>query len=377
MYYTPTGYKPDREVPVSEGTRRITEVGGPTFKPDHDRTYRSADLRDRYAKAMTFAEFVRRAHQHPELWRNMTDRARAPIDLVERARRLAEPRRLLVLLEDWCGDAVNTIPVLAAFADAAPALELRVLARDENLDLMDAHLSPTGARAIPVVIVLDENFAELGWWGSRPAELQAWVSSPEAQAMDPAARYRQVRRWYARDHGRSALTEILELLERTTPPDQTPGGGTPNMTAPTIAADSAAQLPPGIKVTPLVEKDLAEVPHRYVQSLVVELEPGVTEPRHVHGGDEFLYLLGGDGAVEIDGGVSLLPVGSVTHVAAGRTKALRNTSASAPLRVLAFLVLDRNKPSFQLAESAHSEGVDQSAEEAGAPSGAVEKFDGA
>jgi len=358
---------------MSQGTLRITEVGGPTFKPEHDRSYTSADLRDRYAKAMTFAEFVSRAQQHPELWRNMTARARAPIDLVERARRLAHPRRLLVLLEDWCGDAVNTIPVLAALVEEVPMLGLRVLARDQNLDVMDAHLSPTGARAIPVVIVLDENFAELGWWGSRPAELQAWVSSPEAQAMDAAARYRQVRRWYARDHGRSALTEILGLLERTTPSNKTSDEGTRT----TSTAPGGAQLPPGIKVTPLVEKDLAEGPHWYVQSLAVELEPGVTEPRHVHGGDEFLYLLSGDGAVEVDGVVSLLTVGSVTHVAAGRTKALRNTNASAPLRVLAFLVLDRNKPSFQLAESAHSKDANQDAANARPPFGAVKKFDGA
>jgi hypothetical protein len=34
----------------------------------------------------------------------------------------------------------------------------------------------------------------------------------------------------------------------------------------------------------------------------------------------------------------------------GRTKALRNASGSTPLRVLAFLVLDRDKPGFQPTE---------------------------
>ena len=42
-----------------------------------------------------------------------------------------------------------------------------------------------------------------------------------------------------------------------------------------------------------------------------------------------------------------LEKGKVTHVAMGQTKALRTTSNSAPLRVLAFLAPDRNKPSFQ------------------------------
>lgn len=201
---------------------RIGEPEVREFGPGSDQSSRSADLRARYAKALPFAEFVDRAQQHPELWQKMSSLAQLPTDLIDRARALAAPRRLLVLLEDWCGDAVNTIPMLAALVKAAPKLELKVLARDQNLDIMDAHLSPTGARAIPVVIVLDEKFTELGWWGSRPAELQQWVMSPEARAMDPAVRYRQVRRWYARDRGRAALTEIIELLERTTPPKQTP-----------------------------------------------------------------------------------------------------------------------------------------------------------
>jgi hypothetical protein len=53
-----------------------------------------------------------------------------------------------VLSEDWCGDAVNSVPYLARLAELAPNLDLRVLARDENPDLMDAHLT-RGSRSIP------------------------------------------------------------------------------------------------------------------------------------------------------------------------------------------------------------------------------------
>jgi hypothetical protein len=74
-----------------------------------------------------------------------------------------------------------------------------------------------------------------------------------------------------------------------------------------------------------------------------------------------LYLLSGDGSVEVDGVVSALTAETVTHVAAGQTKALRNVNGSAPLRVLAFLVLDRDKPSFQLAESARPDDARQKA----------------
>ena len=70
--------------------------------------------------------------------------------------------RILVLSEDWCGDAVNTLPLVARMAEAAPNIELRVIGRDDNPDLMDSHM--TGAsRSIPVVIVYDGDFNELAW----------------------------------------------------------------------------------------------------------------------------------------------------------------------------------------------------------------------
>jgi hypothetical protein len=173
--------------------------------------------RERYDAGLTMEAFVAGARTNADLWRSIYRRAQAPEEMVARAAELPVRRHLLVLLEDWCGDAVNTVPALARLAEAAPQLDLRVLSRDQNPDLMDAHLTGT-SRSIPVVIVLDESYAELGWWGPRPAELQAWVASSEAQRLSKEARYREVRRWYARDRGRTTLGEILDLLERTAVP---------------------------------------------------------------------------------------------------------------------------------------------------------------
>ena len=106
---------------------------------------------------------------------------------------------------------MNAVPYLARRAELAPNLDLRVLPRDQNLDLMDAHLTG-GARSIPVVLVYDDAFAEHGWWGPRPSELQAWVMGP-GQALEKEARYKEVRTWYARDRGRSTLGEFVALLE--------------------------------------------------------------------------------------------------------------------------------------------------------------------
>ena len=168
--------------------------------------------RERYEGGATIEQFIAGAESNQDLWRSVYARASVPAELAERARQLPA-RHLLVLAEDWCGDAVNSVPVLARLAEAVPGLDLRILGRDANPDLMDPHLTD-GARAIPVVMVMDEDFRELGWWGSRPDPLQAWVRT-EGQALDRSDRYREVRRWYARDRGRTTLDEVVGLMDQT------------------------------------------------------------------------------------------------------------------------------------------------------------------
>ena len=170
-----------------------------------------ADLRARYAAAPTFDAYVETTIENAQLWRDAARLARVADDAAARAAALPGRWHLLVLSEDWCGDAVNSVPFIARLADSAPGLDLRVLGRDANPDLMDAHLTGA-ARSIPVVIAYDDDFVERGWWGPRPAALQTWVMG-EGQALDKSSRYKHVRTWYARDRGRTTVDEVLQLLE--------------------------------------------------------------------------------------------------------------------------------------------------------------------
>jgi thiol-disulfide isomerase/thioredoxin len=170
-------------------------------------------MRDRYEGAQTFAEFLSGVQKHEDFWRSLARRARVPAEILDRARALPDRWHLLVLLEDWCGDAFNTIPYLSALAEAVPNLGLRVLGRDANPDLMDAHLT-NGSRSIPVVMVLDHEYHEVGWWGPRPRELQEWVLERGLQ-LPAEERYAEVRRWYAQDGGRTSLDEVVSLIEES------------------------------------------------------------------------------------------------------------------------------------------------------------------
>lgn len=165
------------------------------------------DFRRLWDKALTFDAFVKACKaEHCGLWQGIYQLARVPdwaLDAVSPAAR----RKLLVIAEDWCGDASNTVPIIAKLADAAPGLELRVVLRDENPEVMDQYLT-NGSRSIPIVVALDDDFTELGHWGPRPTELQAWVMANRG-TMAKAELYPQVRKWYARDRGETTIREVL------------------------------------------------------------------------------------------------------------------------------------------------------------------------
>jgi hypothetical protein len=169
---------------------------------------RSAD----WARGVPFEAFLPTAQQNAELWAGVWRRAAVPAEYVARVAAVPGRWKLLVLSADWCGDAVNLVPVLARLAEAAPNLALRLLDRDDHLALMDEHLTGGTARAIPAVILLDADGVERAWWAPRPGPLQAWVKT-EGQAFEKGERYRHVRRWYALDRGRTLLEEVAALLE--------------------------------------------------------------------------------------------------------------------------------------------------------------------
>ena len=168
-------------------------------------------LRERYCSAQTFDAFLSGVETNRDLWHAIARRASVPDELIGRVEATGQRWHLLVLAEDWCGDAVNVLPFIAKLADGTANLDLRVLGRDANPDLMDGHLTGQ-SRSVPVVILLDATFTERGWWGPRPRELQEWVLG-SGNSMPKADRYRDIRRWYVQDHGIVVLNEIVAVIE--------------------------------------------------------------------------------------------------------------------------------------------------------------------
>lgn len=166
------------------------------------------DFEEIWTRALTVREFLEKAKEpYRSLWEGIYRNARAP-EWSATAVPAGTTLRMIMLAEDWCMDTNNTAPFLARFAEAVPGVSLRFLLRDENPEVMDRYLY-NGSRSIPVVIILDEGCRELGHWGPRPAELQAWVKENK-DTVTKEERLLHTRKWYARDKGETTIREVLQ-----------------------------------------------------------------------------------------------------------------------------------------------------------------------
>jgi hypothetical protein len=120
----------------------------------------------------------------------------------------------LVLTEGWCGDAAQTVPIMAKMAGESLNIELKLIFRDENLDIMDEFLTD-GGRSIPKLIVLNKETLEvLENWGPRPVEAQElfWKAKNSPDFDYPEVQ-KALQLWYAKDKTLSTQKELTALVK--------------------------------------------------------------------------------------------------------------------------------------------------------------------
>jgi len=91
------------------------------------------------------------------------------------------------MTEDWCGDAVVNLPLVARLVEDVPGMELRLFRRSENPDLERAYAAD-GVTSIPVLSFFDAGWREVARWVERPMAARKrldawWAAHPEAEAL--------------------------------------------------------------------------------------------------------------------------------------------------------------------------------------------------
>jgi hypothetical protein len=125
---------------------------------------------------------------------------------------LHHPIKWLVISEFWCGDAAQLLPVLHSIAQASNRkIDLKIVFRDQNLPLIDAHLS-FGGRAIPKVIQMDKYHTITGTWGPRPLAVQGLVKKWKEEYETKELFAEQLHKWYFEDKQVSAQKDLFKLI---------------------------------------------------------------------------------------------------------------------------------------------------------------------
>src|SRR5699024_11493376 len=118
----------------------------------------------------------------------------------------------IVITEGWCGDAAHSVPVLNKLSELNSNIEMKLVLRDENLELMDRYLT-NGGRSIPKLIIYDpETEKVLGTWGPRPAAAAKLLLDYKAKhgVIDGPIK-QELQLWYNKNKGQDLMEEIVEL----------------------------------------------------------------------------------------------------------------------------------------------------------------------
>lgn len=110
---------------------------------------------------------------------------------------------LLVVTEPYCEDSAQLVPVVWRLAQDVDDLELRILRQSEHPDLAARYPTDAGHPAIPVFILLNDQFHELGAVIERP-----WRMSVEMIA--------ETRRFQVEHPNRPGINRTFERMPEET-----------------------------------------------------------------------------------------------------------------------------------------------------------------
>jgi hypothetical protein len=123
----------------------------------------------------------------------------------------------LVIAEAWCGDAAQNLPVIHRAAELSEGrIQLFVVFRDENPQLMNYFLT-NGTKSIPKLICLNAHTNEvLGSWGPRPQLIQDLQNQYKKE--NPATTHQDLMYHlhlnYFHDKAHSLQTELIKMLDK-------------------------------------------------------------------------------------------------------------------------------------------------------------------
>ena len=126
--------------------------------------------RERFQNSTTFDQYLEQMQANQEKMAQFVDEVQISDQELEWWRQQGQVN-VYILTFDGCGDALYNIPVIARVGRQCPNVDVRVVQRDENLDIMDRYLKEGLYRSVPCMIFMNENMEEIGVMKERADEM--------------------------------------------------------------------------------------------------------------------------------------------------------------------------------------------------------------
>src|SRR5215831_19173816 len=115
---------------------------------------------------------------------------------------------------------------------------------------------------------------------------------------------------------------------------------------PVTVATQEGKVTPEATVTPLLSKDLTNLPGKEGLMITVDCPPGSSDPIHRHNAHAFVYVLEGSVVMQVRGGKQVtLTAGQTFYESPDDVHVIsRNASQTKPAKFVVFLVKDKGAP---------------------------------
>ncbi|HRG59818.1 MAG TPA: thioredoxin family protein [Bacteroidia bacterium] len=134
-------------------------------------------------------------------------------ELMESLAKIKTAQTWLIITEGWCGDGAQQIPVFEKIAQACSMVSLKLILRDENLDIMDNYLT-NGNRSIPKVLFINNNTLEvMQTWGPQPLEAMTLIKQLKESNIEKLKIKEQLHLWYAKNKGIALQSELVNIIQ--------------------------------------------------------------------------------------------------------------------------------------------------------------------
>ena len=120
----------------------------------------------------------------------------------------------LVLTESWCGDAAHMMPVMNKIAKLNDNIDLKVVLRDQNKELMNQFLT-NGNKSIPKLHLIDNQSDEVvNSYGPRPTDATKLVNEYKSKHGKLTPEFKEgLQKWYNKDKGQNTINDLIDLLK--------------------------------------------------------------------------------------------------------------------------------------------------------------------